>query len=103
LNKRQKKKRAKNIHERFKFLNKHLLYSSRRNGKYMMLDRILRACHSKRYKPFKDLKKVYSKLIIGVDLSNGRDYGVETVARISKGRVNIISTVIVDELHNYRG
>ena len=104
MNKRQKKKRAKNIHERFKFFNKHLLYSGRQNGKTYMFSRIMRACHSKHYKPFKDLKKVYSKLIIGVDLSNGRDYRVETVVRLSNDKVNIVkSSIIIDEMHSYRG
>ena len=104
MNKRQAKKRAKNIHERFKFFNKHLLYSGRQNGKYMMFSRIMRACHSKRYEPFKELKKIYKKLIVGVDLSHGRDYGVETVVRLSNDKVNIVkSSIIIDEMHSYRG
>lgn len=57
MNKRQIKKRNKIISERNIFFNQHFVSISRRNIKSYLSRVIYKACISKKYKYFKELKK----------------------------------------------
>jgi hypothetical protein len=103
LNKRQIKKRAKIINERIRFFSNHFIYSGRGNGKTSTFRTISKACFNKKYRPFKALKKIYGKIFVGVDLSNGRDYGVSVTATAKKGVISVIQTCIIDEMHDWKG
>lgn len=112
MNKRQRKKRLKIIAERVKFINSHMFISGRMNGKTLLWGRIQEACYSKKYKPYKQLKRFFKKLNIGIDLSNGFDYTAISMFLKEKGYYKCIksivkdgheaSTVILDELHDYK-
>ena len=67
VNKRQIKKRKKIISERIIFFNQHFVSISRRNGKTYLLRVIYKACISKKYKYFKELKKIYKGFFIAID------------------------------------
>lgn len=103
MNKRQKKKRAKIVSERLKYYNDNIYFyvSGRRNGKTFLYKTMLHAVLSKRYKPFKDLKKyidkTYNKAIISVDYSNGRDYTCIIHAHRDKGKVTIRKIETIEE------
>lgn len=86
MNKRQVKKRDKIIRQRFKFFNQHVISSGRQNGKTLFVRAIYKACMSKKYKYFKELKKHYNKIFVSVDWSYGKDYSVRTSFSI-KGKV----------------
>jgi hypothetical protein len=83
MNKRQKKKRRKNVSERIKFFNQYVFYLGRQNGKTIMNKAMKHACLSKRYKPFKELKNFLEKASTA---------SVITIAR----------TIIFDKLHKYK-
>lgn len=57
MNKRQIKKRKKIISERVNLFNQHSTGIARRNGKTSLARAIYKACISKKYKYFKELKK----------------------------------------------
>lgn len=63
MNKRQKKKRDKIIINRIVFFRHFLIYDGRRNGKTHRLNEMIKAIYSKKYKPFKELKKQYENII----------------------------------------
>lgn len=86
MNKRQIKKRDKIIRQRLEFFNNHIISSGRQNGKTSFVKAIYKACMSKKYKYFKELRKQYSKIFMAVDWSSGEDYSVRTSYKI-KGRV----------------
>lgn len=77
MNKRQIKKHRKIVAERFDFFNHTMIFCGRQCGKSSVGLTIIKACTSKKYKYFKALKKVYSKYIIAIDISTGRDYSVK--------------------------
>lgn len=83
MNKRQIKKRDKLISQRFNFFNKHIIGVGRQNGKTLFIRAIYKACLSKKYKYFKELKKTYKKIFVAVDFSNGRDFSVKTTYKIN--------------------
>lgn len=99
MNKRQKKKREKIVMERLEYLNMRtiLRVCGRRSGKTFIYRKMLHAVLSKRYKPFKDLKKYLDKTLISVDYSNGRDYTVITHAHRVKDKVTIRKIEIIEE------
>ena len=95
MNKRQIKKHRKIVAERFDFFN-HTMIFSRQCGKSSVGLTIIKACTSKKYKYFKALKKVYSKYIIAIDISTGRDYSVKNVFSVKDGCAKLVSTEILD-------
>lgn len=95
MNKRQKKKRNKIIGDRMAFLNKYIIYSGRMSGKAACYNTIIKACWSKKYEPFKKLKKIYKKIFIAIDFSNGKDFTAETHYKIRNGVIQIIGTKII--------
>ena len=99
MNKRQIKKRNKTINARISFFNSHIIYSGRRNGKTFLYKKIVKACYSKKYKPFREFKKVYEKIFLSIDFSNGKDYSVCTKFKINKGITRVIKTEILDKQH----
>lgn len=96
MNKRQTKKYNKIVAERFDFFNRTMIFSGRQSGKSSIGLAIIKACTSKKYKYFKVFKKMYSKAFVAIDMSNGRDYSVKTVCRVSNGCAKIVSTEILD-------
>lgn len=95
MNKREKKKRSKIIAERLLYFNKQLIYGGRRNGKWYMQERILKAVFSKSYKYFKELKKEFGQTIIAIDWSNGKDYSVKTTVRRTADKVEILKVEVI--------
>lgn len=67
MNKRQIKKRKKIISERVNFFNHRSIRIARRNGKTYLIRAIYKACISKKYKYFKELKKIYKSIFIADD------------------------------------
>lgn len=67
MNKRQIKKRKKIISERVNFFNQHSIRIARKNGKTYLVRAIYKACISKKYKHFKELKKIYKSVFIAID------------------------------------
>lgn len=96
MNKRQRKKREKTIIERLKFLNVHHISSGRRNGKTFLFNIMLKACYSKKYKPFKLLKRMYNKIFCSIDWSNDKDHSVMARYKIINGVINVISIEALD-------
>ncbi|AAK79148.1 hypothetical protein BJV85_002821 [Clostridium acetobutylicum] len=92
MNRRQVKKISKNINKRIRFFNAHLTMCSKRNDKTILYRNINKACYSKKYKPFKLLKKVYEKIFLAIDLWSGKDYSVETIYEIKDGSATLIKT-----------
>lgn len=90
MNKRQIKKRKKIISERIIFFNQHFVSISRRNGN------IYKACISKKYKYFKELKKIYKGVFIAIDWSNGKDYSVKTTYINKDGVIRVLKTEIIN-------
>ncbi len=95
MNKRQKKKRNKIIELRMAFFRKHIIYAGRMNGKSIISNTITKACWSKKYKPFNDLKKIYKNVFVSVDYSNGRDFTAVTRYIRNNGVVEILGTKII--------
>ena len=57
MNVRSKRKATKKAVERMDYFKSFTLYLGRRNGKSYLMKQIIGACCSKKYKPFKELKK----------------------------------------------
>jgi hypothetical protein len=55
-----------------------------------------KACYSKNYKYFKRLKRIYNKIFMSIDWSNGRDYSVKTTYTKDKGVIKILSSEAID-------
>lgn len=96
MNKRQIKKRKKIISERIIFFNQHFVSMSnfvsisRRNGKTYLSRVVYKACISKKYKYFKELKKIYKGVFIAIDWSNGKDYSVKTTYTNKDGVIRVL-------------
>lgn len=99
MNRRQKKKREKIVRERLEYLNmRNILHvSGRKNGKTFIYRKMLHAVLSKRFKPFKDLKKYIDKAYISVDYSNGRDHTCIIHGSRDKGKVIIRKIETIEE------
>lgn len=63
MNKRQKKKIAKIINERFEYMNNLDIISARRWGKINMQTNLMRIVLAKEYRLFKNLKKNVDKVM----------------------------------------
>ena len=96
MNKRQIKKRKKIISERVNFLNQHSMGIVRRNGKTYLARAIYKACISKKYKYFKELKKIYKGVFIAVDWSNGEDCSVKMTYTIKDGVIRVLKHEIIN-------
>lgn len=96
MNKRQIKKRKKIISERIIFFNQHFVSISRRNGKTYLSRVIYKACISKKYKYFKELKKIYKGVFIAIDWSNGKDYSVKTTYIKKDGVIRVLKNEIIN-------
>jgi hypothetical protein len=97
MNKRQRKKRNKIIRERANFFNNYTLMSGRRNGKKTFINKLNKAIASKRYRPFKLLKKYFNKILISIDWGSGVDHGAMTHAYISEGKITITKVELMGE------
>lgn len=95
MNKRQYKKRNKIIQERIEFFNSHIIMGGRSNGKTHFAKVIHKACMSKSYKYFNQIKKIYNDLYMSVDWSNGKDYSVMNTYKVKNGIVNIFKSEIL--------
>ena len=102
MNKRQIKKRKKIISERIVFFNQHFISMSnfisisRRNGKTHLSRVVYKACISKKYKYFKELKKIYKGVFIAIDWSNGKDYSVKTTYINKDGVIRVLKNEIIN-------
>ena len=96
MNKRQIKKREKVINERIIFFNQHFVSISRRNSKTYLNGVIYKACISKKYKCFKELKKIYKSVFIAIDWSNGKDYSVKTTYINKDGVIRVLKNEIIN-------
>lgn len=94
MNKRQRKKRIKEVNRRFDFINSHLIIGGRQNGKTYLKHGIYAIVLSRRYRPFKGFEKEYKKLRISVDMGNGRDYTAKCYYQFYDGVCKIIKTEI---------
>jgi hypothetical protein len=81
VNKRQKKKRKKNINERVWFFHPLLIIPARQNGKTSYVKRMNRAIFSKHYYPFKEMKR-----IIMQNLRKSRSNLILNIVRDSRDR-----------------
>ena len=61
MNKRQKKKHKKKISDRYDYLSKYHFYWGRQSGKVYFINRMFKAIHDKRYKPFDEFKVYLEK------------------------------------------
>lgn len=68
----------------------------RKNGKTLLYKRINKAIYSKKYKPFKELRKMYENRIIGIDWSNTKDYSVQTTTKINRDKIEILNVEIIE-------
>lgn len=96
MNTRQIKKRKKIISERVNFFNQHSAGIARRNGKTYLARAIHKACISKKYKYFKELKKIYKGVFIAVDWSNGKDHSVRITYTIKDGAIKVLKNEIIN-------
>ena len=96
MNKRQAKKRKSIISERIIFFNQHFVSISRRNSKTCLNGVIYKACISKKYKYFKELKKIYKGVFIALDWSNGKDYSVKTTYINKDGVIKVLKNEIIN-------
>lgn len=104
MNKRQQKKRQKIIQQRFNFFNGFLIRTGRKNGKTLLFKAILKACYSKKHKPFKYWVKKLEEL--------NKYYLNRYEKRLIKGTATVLpkgilrsngyspSVLIVDEFKN---
>lgn len=90
MNKRQKKKRITEILRRAEFTGSHFVFSGRGNGKLLFREAVLKIILSKKYEPFKQLKKEYRKLYVAVDYSNGRDHTAKCYYQFVDGVQKIV-------------
>lgn len=79
-----------------KFTSKHFLFQGRRNGKYLLSQRIQKVCVSKKYKPFKELQKGLKNLYISYDLSSGKDLSVKTTMKRHGDTWTVLNVEVVD-------
>lgn len=96
MNKRQIKKRKKIISERVNLFNQYSMGIARRNGKTYLARAIYKACISKKYKYFKELKKIYKGVFIAVDWSNGKDHSVRITYTIKDGVIKVLKNEIIN-------
>lgn len=90
MNKRQKKKRLKEISRRRAFIKDRLIVAGRQNGKTLFINSVLKIINSKKYRPFKQLQKRYGELMVAIDLSNGKDMTAICHYRFAKGICHIV-------------
>jgi len=57
------------------------------NGKSYFAKGILEAIYSKKYKDFKRLKKLYKNILIGIDISTGKDFSCESTFKRVDGKL----------------
>ena len=96
MNKRQIKKRKKIISERANFFNQHFTGIARRNSKTYLARVICKACISKKYKYFKELKKIYKGVFVAINWSNGKDHSVRITYTIKDGVIKVLKNEIIN-------
>ena len=77
-------------------MKERVVFSGRRNGKYLFLQKLNKSCLSKKYKPFKEIKKELNNIYISYDLSNGKDHSVKITIMHHKDTLTVLNVEVMD-------